>query len=84
MLDTLKTVFENLNLLYSYDEANPNISEFTVVYGKIQVGRNLRNPGRDISFPIFTRKEIETKRIRKEIKTIISRLNHFLSFLSNI
>ena len=44
----------------------------------------VRNPGRDISFPIFTRKEIETKRIRKEIKTIISRLNHFLSFLSNI
>ena len=43
-----------------------------------------RNPGRDSSFPIFTRKEIETKRIRKEIKTIISRLNHFLSFLSNI
>ena len=46
--------------------------------------RYLRYPGRDISFPIFTRKEIETKRIRKEIKTIISRLNHFLSFLSNI
>ena len=44
----------------------------------------LRNPGRDISFPIFTRKEIETKRMRKEIKTIISRLNDFLSFLSNI
>ena len=42
------------------------------------------NPGRDISSPIFTRKEIETKRIRKEIKTIISRLNDFLSFLSNI
>ena len=33
----------------------------------------LTKPGRDISFPIFTRKEIETKRIRKEIKTIISR-----------
>ena len=46
--------------------------------------RYLRNPGRDISFPIFTRKQIETKRIRKEIKTIISSLNHFLSFLSNI
>ena len=44
----------------------------------------IRKPGRDISFPIFTRKEIETKRIRKEIKTIISRSNHFLSFLSNI
>ena len=42
------------------------------------------DPGRDISFPIFTRKEIETKRINKEIKAIISRLNHVLSFLSNI
>ena len=47
-------------------------------------GRQIRNPGRDISFPIFTRKEIGTKRIRKEIKTIISRLNHFLSLLSNV
>ena len=28
------------------------------------------DPGRDSSFPIFTRKEIETRRIRKEIKTI--------------
>ena len=36
---------------------------------------NVRNPGRDISFPIFTRKEVETKRTGKEIKTIISRLN---------
>ena len=36
-------------------------------------GGFLRNPGRDIYFPIFTRKEIKTKRIRKEIKTIISR-----------
>ena len=53
------------------------------IVGQMSVYR-VRNPGRDISFPIFTRKEIETKRIRKEIKTIISRLNHFLSFLSNI
>ena len=45
------------------------------------ISRILRNPGRDISFPFYTRKEIETKRIRKEIKTIISRLNHFLSFI---
>ena len=37
-----------------------------------------------ISFPIFTRKEIVTKRIRKKIKTIISRLNDLSSFLSNI
>ena len=34
-----------------------------------------KEPGRDISFPTFTRKKIETKIIRKEIKTIISRLN---------
>ena len=45
---------------------------------------SLRNPGRDSSIPIFTRKEIETKRIRKEIKTITSRLSDLLSFLSNI
>ena len=44
----------------------------------------IRNPGRDISFPIFTRYEVETKRIGKEIKTIISRLNDLSSFLSNI
>ena len=42
------------------------------------------NPRRDISFPIFTRKEVETKRIGKEIKTIVSRLNDLSSFLSNI
>ena len=40
----------------------------------------VRNPGRDISFPIFTRKEIEIKIIRKEIKTIISRLNLIFPF----
>ena len=46
----------------------------------------IRNPRRDISFPIliFTRKEVETKRIGKEIKTIISRLNDLSSFTSNI
>ena len=44
----------------------------------------VRNPGRDISFPMFTRKEVETKRIGKDIKTIISRLNDLSSFLSNI
>ena len=44
----------------------------------------LRNPGRDISFPIFARKEVETKRIGKEIKTILSRLNDLSTFFSNI
>ena len=61
-----------------------------VIPGSISAGnanlfnRILRNPGRDISFPIFTRKEVETKRIGKEIKTIMSRLNDLSSFLSNI
>ena len=52
--------------------------------GKAEGHFFLRNPGRDISFPIFTRKEVETKRIGKEIKTIISRINDLSSFLSNI
>ena len=38
----------------------------------------------DISFHIFTRKEVETKRIGKEIETIISRSNDLSSSLSNI
>ena len=59
-----------------YSGARRQIQNFRILH--------LRNPGRDISFPIFTRKEIETKRIRKEIETIISRLNHILCFLSNI
>ena len=46
---------------------------------KIEYIEIVRNPGMDISFPIFIRKEVETKRIGKEIKTIISRLND-LSF----
>ena len=36
---------------------------------------NYGTPEGKFFFPIFTRKEIKTKRIRKEIKTIISRLN---------
>ena len=43
----------------------------------------LRNRGRDIFFPIFTRKDIKTKRIGEEIKTIISRLNDLSSSFSN-
>ena len=62
-----------------------SVSEGFLTYScNLQIYVCIRNPGTDISFPIFTRKEIETKRNRKEIKTIISRLNHILSFLSNI
>ena len=40
-----------------------------VMYG-LSVIKYIYNPGRDISFPIFTSKEVETKRIGKDIKTI--------------
>ena len=33
----------------------------------------VRNPGRDISFPIFIRKEIETRKLERESKQQISR-----------
>ena len=42
--------------------------------------RFIRNPGRDISFPIFTRKEIETKRLGKETKTISRLIGRHLPF----
>ena len=38
----------------------------------------LRNPGRDISFPIFIRKEIETRKLERNSKHQISRLNDLL------
>ena len=34
-------------------------------------------------FQYLPEKKSKQKKIRKEIKSIISRLNHFLSFLSN-
>ena len=61
-----------------------------VIPGSIPAGganlfkRILWYPGRDISFPIFTRKEVERNRTGNKIKTIISRLNDLSSFLSNI
>ena len=53
----------------------------------------LRNPERDISFPIFIRKEFETRKLERKSKQKISRLidllhvyrlYDFLSFLSSI
>ena len=35
----------------------------------------IRNPGRDISFPIFIRKEIKTRKLERRSKQQISRLN---------
>ena len=44
----------------------------------------LRNPGRDISFPLFIRKEIETRKLERKSKQQISRLNDLLYHFSDI
>ena len=44
----------------------------------------LRNPGRDISFPIFIRKEIETRKLERKSKQKISRLIGLLYRLNDI
>ena len=44
----------------------------------------LRNPGRDISFPIFIRKEIETRKLERKSKQKISRLIDLLYRLNDI
>ena len=44
----------------------------------------LRNPGRDISFPIFIRKEIETRKLEWKSKQKISRLIDLLYRLNDI
>ena len=61
--------------IHMYTSDKISIHKFTKRHNSVRYVCFLWNPGRDISFPIFTRKEIETKRITKEIKTIISRLN---------
>ena len=54
-------------------EEQRSTSIFPVVCARRSLGMNGTRKGH--FFPIFTRKEIEIKKIRKEIKTIISRLN---------
>ena len=44
----------------------------------------LRNPGRDISFPIFIRKEIETRKLERKLKQKISRFIDLLYRLNDI
>ena len=44
----------------------------------------VRNPGRDISFPIFIRKEIETRKLERKSKQKISSLNDLLYRLNEI
>ena len=43
-----------------------------------------RNPGRDISFPICIRKEIETRKLERKSKQKISRLIDLLYRLNDI
>ena len=45
---------------------------------------NVGNPGRDISFPIFIRKEIETRKLERKSKQKISRLIDLLYRLNDI
>ena len=49
-----------------------------------KIGWLLRNPGRDISFPIFIRKEIETRKLERKSKQKISRLIDLLYRLNDI
>ena len=44
----------------------------------------LRNPGRDISFPIFIRKEIETRKLERKSKQKLSRLFDLLYRLNDV
>ena len=50
----------------------------------IHTSKYLRDPGRDISFPIFIRKEIETRKLERKSKQQISRLNDLLYRLNDI
>ena len=43
----------------------------------------IRNPGRDISFQIFIRKEIETRKLERKSKQQMSRLNDLLYRLND-
>ena len=51
---------------------------------RVLYSHNLRNPGRDISFPIFIRKEIETRKLERKSKQKISRLIDLLYRLNDI
>ena len=44
----------------------------------------LWNPGRDIFFPIFIRKEIEKRKLERKSKQQISRVNDLLYRLNDI
>ena len=46
--------------------------------------RKVRNPGKDISFPIFIRKEIETRRLEQKSKQKIFRLIDLFNRLNDI
>ena len=53
-------------------------------YVAIAAKARLRNPGRDISFPIFIRKENETRKLERKSKQKTSRLIDLLYRLNDI
>ena len=62
------------------------VSFSKLVYGEcmLSIWAVVRNPGRDISFPIFIRKEIETRKLERKSKQKISRLIDLLYRLNDI
>ena len=61
----LHLAVDNINSLEAFMLKKLNLSVFSQPLKYFFIRPNslvLRNPGRDISFPIFTRKEIETKK----------------------
>ena len=68
----------------SRSERAPTENKIGLVCVKGKVVRKLRNPGRDISFPIFIRKEIETRILERKSKQKISRLIDLLYRLNDI
>ena len=51
---------------------------------ELKLIRELRNPGRDISYPMFIRKEIETRKLERKSKQKIFRLIDLLYHLNDI
>ena len=70
---------------YLCDTAAISGAMITTITTKVQNHiRNMRNPGRDISLPIFIRKEIETRKLERKSKQKISRLIDLLYRLKDI
>ena len=64
------------------NNANVNHRKTNCTECELKRLKNVRNPGRDVCFPIFIRKEIETGNLERKSKQQISRLNDLLQGVS--